>query len=198
MGDKMIAFIKGKVFSYNAESVILENNGIGYRIFMPDASTLVLNQEVLIYTYQQFREDATILYGFQKQEEHDLFVRLISVKGIGPKIAISAMSAASTNTIIAAIENGDAAALKRLPGIGAKAASQIILDLKGKLVENESNKTEKAINPNLQDAIDALKSLGYKNSEIHSIMKDLNKEKDKSVDEYIRLALSLMLKKKGA
>lgn len=198
MGDKMIAFIKGKVFSYNAESVILENNGIGYRIFMPDASTLVLNQEVLIYTYQQFREDATILYGFQKQDEHDLFVRLISVKGIGPKIAISAMSAASTNTIIAAIENGDAAALKRLPGIGAKAASQIILDLKGKLVENESNKTEKAINPNLQDAIDALKSLGYKNSEIHSIMKDLNKEKDKSVDEYIRLALSLMLKKKGA
>ena len=198
MGDKMIAFMKGKVFSYNAESVILENNGIGYRIFMPDASTLVLNQEVLIYTYQQFREDATILYGFQKQEEHDLFVRLISVKGIGPKIAISAMSAASTNTIIAAIENGDAAALKRLPGIGAKAASQIILDLKGKLVENESNKTEKAINPNLQDAIDALKSLGYKNSEIHSIMKDLNKEKDKSVDEYIRLALSLMLKKKGA
>ena len=198
MGDKMIAFIKGKVFSYNAESVILENNGIGYRIFMPDASTLVLNQEVLIYTYQQFREDATILYGFQKQEEHDLFVRLISVKGIGPKIAISAMSAASTNTIIAAIENGDAAALKRLPGIGAKAASQIILDLKGKLVENENNKTEKAINPNLQDAIDALKSLGYKNSEIHSIMKDLNKEKDKSVDEYIRLALSLMLKKKVA
>ena len=192
----MIAFIRGKVFSYNSESVILENNGIGYRIFMPDAPTLVLNQEVLIYTYQQFREDATILYGFQKMEEHDLFVRLISVKGIGPKIAISAMSAASCSSIINAIENGDAIALKRLPGIGAKAASQIILDLKGKLVEDA--KQEKAINQNLQDAIDALKALGYKNNEIHSIMKDLNKDKDLSVDEYIRLALSLMLKKKGA
>lgn len=192
----MIAFIKGKVHSYNSESVILENNGIGYRIFMADAPTLVLNQEVMIYTYQQFREDATILYGFQKIEEHDLFVRLISVKGIGPKIAISAMSAASCTSIIAAIENGDAAALKRLPGIGAKAASQIILDLKGKLVED--SKEEKAINTNLRDAIDALKALGYKNNEIHSIMKDLNKEKDLSVDEYIRLALSLLLKKKGA
>lgn len=193
----MIAFIKGKVFSYNSESVIIENNGIGYRIFMADPSSLVLNQEVLIYTYQQFREDATILYGFQKIEEHDLFVRLISVKGIGPKIAISAMSAASCASIITAIETGDAQALKRLPGIGAKAASQIILDLKGKLVEQEV-KAEKVINQNLQDAVDALKALGYKNSEINAIMKDLNKEKDKSVDEYIRLALSLMLKKKGA
>ena len=193
----MIAFIKGKVFSYNSESVIIENNGIGYRILMADPSSLVLNQEVLIYTFQQFREDATILYGFQKIEEHDLFVRLISVKGIGPKIAISAMSAASCASIITAIETGDAQALKRLPGIGAKAASQIILDLKGKLVEQEV-KAEKVINQNLQDAVDALKALGYKNSEINAIMKDLNKEKDKSVDEYIRLALSLMLKKKGA
>ena len=193
----MIAFIKGKVFSYNSESVIVENNGIGYRIFMADAPTLVLNQDVLIYTYQQFREDATILYGFQKIEEHDLFVRLISVKGIGPKIAISMLGASSCDAIIAAIENGDATALKRLPGIGSKAASQIILDLKGKLVESET-KSEKPTNQNLQDAVDALKALGYKNNEIHSIMKELNKEKDKSVDEYIRLALSLMLKKKGA
>lgn len=191
----MIAFIKGKVHSYNNESVILENNGIGYRIFMADAPTLVLNQEVMIYTYQQFREDATILYGFQKVEEHDLFVRLISVKGIGPKIAISAMAAASCTSIIAAIENGDATALKKLPGIGAKAASQIILDLKGKLVQE--TKEEKVLNSNLQDAVEALKSLGYKNNEIHSIMKELNQEKDKSVDEYIRLALSLLLKKKG-
>lgn len=192
----MIAFIKGKVISYNSDSVILENNGIGYRIYMANPSNLVLQEDVLIYTYQQFREDATMLFGFQKQEEHDLFVRLISVKGIGPKIAIGSMSASSCNQIIAAIESGDAQALKRLPGIGAKAASQIILDLKGKLVEDE--KESKVINQNLQDAVDALKSLGYKNNEIHSIMKELNQEKDKSVDEYVRLALALMIKKKGA
>lgn len=191
----MIAFIKGKVISYNMDSVILENHGIGYRIYMPNPSNLILNEEVLIYTYQQFREDAQILFGFQNLEDHDLFVRLISVKGIGPKIAMGALSAASSNTIITAIETGDATALKRLPGIGAKAASQIVLDLKGKLVEAEIE--EKAVNQNLQDAVEALKSLGYRNNEIHSIMKELNQEKDLSVDEYVRKALALMLKKKG-
>lgn len=191
----MIAFIKGKVISYNMDSVILENHGIGYRIYMPNPSNLILNEEVLIYTYQQFREDAQILFGFQNLEDHDLFVRLISVKGIGPKIAMGALSAASSNTIITAIETGDATALKRLPGIGAKAASQIVLDLKGKLVEADIE--EKAVNQNLQDAVEALKSLGYRNNEIHSIMKELNQEKDLSVDEYVRKALALMLKKKG-
>lgn len=191
----MIAFIKGKVISYNIDSVILENHGIGYRIYMPNPSNLILNEEVLIYTYQQFREDAQILFGFQNLEDHDLFVRLISVKGIGPKIAMGALSAASSNTIITAIETGDATSLKRLPGIGAKAASQIVLDLKGKLVEADIE--EKAVNQNLQDAVEALKSLGYRNNEIHSIMKELNQEKDLSVDEYVRKALALMLKKKG-
>lgn len=191
----MIAFIKGKVISYNMDSVILENHGIGYRIYMPNPSNLILNEEVLIYTYQQFREDAQILFGFQNLEDHDLFVRLISVKGIGPKIAMGALSAASSNTIITAIETGDATALKRLPGIGAKAASQIVLDLKGKLVEADIE--EKAVNQNLQDAVEALKSLGYRNNEIHSIMKELNQEKNLSVDEYVRKALALMLKKKG-
>lgn len=191
----MIAFIKGKVISYNIDSVILENHGIGYRIYMPNPSNLILNEEVLIYTYQQFREDAQILFGFQNLEDHDLFVRLISVKGIGPKIAMGALSAASSNTIITAIETGDATALKRLPGIGAKAASQIVLDLKGKLVEADIE--EKAVNQNLQDAVEALKSLGYRNNEIHSIMKELNQEKNLSVDEYVRKALALMLKKKG-
>lgn len=191
----MIAFIKGKVISYNMDSVILENHGIGYRIYMPNPSNLILNEDVLIYTYQQFREDAQILFGFQNLEDHDLFVRLISVKGIGPKIAMGALSAANANSIINAIETGDATALKRLPGIGAKAASQIVLDLKGKLVE--ANIEEKAVNQNLQDAVEALKSLGYRNNEIHSIMKELNQEKELSVDEYVRKALALMLKKKG-
>lgn len=191
----MIAFIKGKVISYNMDSVIIENHGIGYRIYMPNPSNLILNEETLIYTYQQFREDAQILFGFQKLEDHDLFVRLISVKGIGPKIAMNVLSAASSDTIISAIETGDATALKRLPGIGAKAASQIVLDLKGKLVE--ADKEEKAVNQNLQDAIEALKTLGYRNNEIHSIMKELNSDKELGVDEYVRKALSLMLKKKG-
>lgn len=191
----MIAFIKGKVISYNTDSLILENNGIGYRIYISNPQQFVLNEDVLIYTYQHFREDGQMLFGFPTLEDHDLFVRLISVKGIGPKIAIGALRAIDSASIISAIEMGDTVLLKKLPGIGAKAAQQIVLDLKGKLVE--SKEEIKNVNQNLLDAQEALKALGYKNSEIHSIMKELSKQKEMSVDEYIRLALSLMLKNKG-
>ncbi len=190
----MIAFIKGKVVSYTMDSVIIDNHGIGYRIYMPNPSTLVLNDEVVVYTYQHFREDAQLLYGFLSQEDHDLFVRLISVKGIGPKIAANALAASDTKSIIAAIENGDAAMLRQLPGIGPKAASQIVLDLKGKLVDHSE---PQQFDENLMDAMEALKSLGYKNSEINAIIKDLKSEKGLSVDGYVRKALAIMLKKKG-
>lgn len=190
----MIAFIKGKVVSYTMDSVIIDNHGIGYRIYMPNPSTLVLNDEVVVYTYQHFREDAQLLYGFLSQEDHDLFVRLISVKGIGPKIAVNAMAASNTKSIIAAIENGDAAMLRQLPGIGPKAASQIVLDLKGKLVDHSE---PQQFDENLMDAMEALKSLGYKNSEINEVIKDLKSEKGLSVDGYVRKALAIMLKKKG-
>lgn len=190
----MIAFIKGKVVSYTMDSVIIDNHGIGYRIYMPNPSTLVLNDEVVVYTYQHFREDAQLLYGFLSQEDHDLFVRLISVKGIGPKIAVNALAASDTKSIIAAIENGDAAMLRQLPGIGPKAASQIVLDLKGKLVDHSE---PQPFDENLMDAMEALKSLGYKNSEINAVIKDLKSEKGLSVDGYVRKALAIMLKKKG-
>lgn len=191
----MIAFIKGIVHSYQKDTIILDNHGIGYRIFVSNPTQFILQEETLVYTYQHIREDAHILFGFSSLDEFELFVRLISVKGIGPKIAMGSLSAASVPSIIMAIESGDATALKKLPGIGAKAAQQIVLDLKGKLVE--ANSDEKALNQNLQDAIDGLKALGYKNQELHSIMKELNKEKEATVDEYVRKALALLLKKKG-
>ncbi|MDL2276923.1 Holliday junction branch migration protein RuvA, partial [Breznakia sp. OttesenSCG-928-G09] len=117
----MIAFVKGNVVSYSADSVIIDNGGIGYRIFMPNPALLTLNQETLIYTYHHIREDAQILFGFTSMEEHDLFTQLISVKGIGPKIAINALSVGSWQQIVEAIETKNATYLKSLPGIGNKA-----------------------------------------------------------------------------
>lgn len=190
----MIAFIKGVVHACALDHIVVDTNGVGYRIFVANPNQFILQEETLVHTYQHIREDAHILYGFSSLEEHDLFVRLISVKGIGPKIAMGALSSASPQSIIMAIESGDATALKKLPGIGAKAAQQIVLDLKGKLVEAEME--TKATNQNLQDAIDGLKALGYKNNELHGIMKELSKE-ELSVDEYVRKALALLLKKKG-
>lgn len=191
----MIAFVTGKVHSFGLDWVILENQGIGYRIYFGHPETLSLNKTVMLYTYQYIREDENSLYGFLSTEEYGLFVKLISVKGLGCKTAGAALGASSFERIVAAIEMSDVAYLKQMPGIGTKTASQIILDLKGKLVA-QSTKDEKA-SPQLQDAYEALKTLGYKAGEIASIQKEMSQMTPTTTDEYVRNALQLMLKRKG-
>lgn len=194
----MIAFIKGIVHSQRIDSVIVDNQGIGYLIYVPNPQSLSLGQETMLYTYQHVREDAIMLFGFLNQQELELFMRLISVKGVGPKTALNMLGVCGADAMVAAIETGDVAMLKKLPGIGAKSAQQIVLDLKGKLVEDAPASTEcKISNPNITDAIDALRALGYKQNELSGVAKELAKEKAKSVDEYVRLALGIMLKRKG-
>lgn len=190
----MIAYIKGIVVSYTTDSIVIDNHGVGYQIFMPNPTSLVLQEEALIYTYEHIREDAHMLFGFTTLDDKNLFERLISVKGIGPKIAINALGAGGSEAIVTAIETNNAAYLKSLPGIGNKAASQIVLDLKGKLVVA---KDEIGDNQELNDAVEALKTLGYKTSEINSAIKKLNKEKKMSVDGYVREALKFLYVNKG-
>ncbi len=189
----MIAFVKGIVFSYGLDWVIIDVNGIGYKVFFAHPDELVLNKEKLIYTYQHVREDEISLYGFLSKEENELFLKLINVKGIGPKIAMNMLGKADYKAIINSIENNDIAFLKGMPGIGSKAASQIILDLKGKLV---SDKAERKLSNNLQDALDGLKNLGYKQGELNLITNNLMEYPDLSSDEYLKLGLQLLMKKR--
>ncbi len=193
---KMIAFIKGIVHSYTSDSIIIENNGIGYRVYVANPMAVRLNTEIVIYTYQHVREDAITLFGFTSMEEHDLFLQLISVKGVGPKTALGMLGVCPAQNMIAAIENNDIKTLKGLPGIGAKTASQIVLDLKGKLVE-EITEIEIKENEQLSDAMEALKGLGYKNAELNSIKKELSLLENASTDQYIRKALGILAKRKG-
>ena len=136
------------------------------------------------------------MFGFLSMEEHDVFLQLISVKGVGPKTALTMLGVCPVKEMISAIENNDVAALKKLPGIGAKTAQQIVLDLRGKLVEEEQEDVQPQ-NSAQRDAVDALKALGYKQSEINSIKKEWKSDETKSVDEYIRQALVLLAKRKG-
>lgn len=195
----MIAFIKGTVYSLENDSVILDHHGMGYRIYLANPFALRLQDEVLLYTYQQVREDALTLFGFLSKEEHDLFLQLINVKGIGAKSVMNMLKGSSASAIIAAIENGDVAFLKKLPGIGAKSASQIVLDLKGKLVSEKEveQKQQAPVNEALADAIEALKALGYKASELTGIQKALAKEEALSADAYIRKGLMILAQRKG-
>ena len=190
----MIAFVRGKVFQTGFDYVILDNHGIGYRIFTPDGYQYTTNTEILLHTYQHVREDAILLYGFKDKEAYDLFIKLIDVKGLGCRSALNMLSIGQVDKIIQAIDNGDTAFLKSCPGIGAKTAQQIVLDLKGKLVSAPVDKKEE-VNTELIDAHDALIALGYKESEIKSVLKEVAKQDYKNTDGAIRLALSYLLKR---
>lgn len=191
----MIAFINGMVHAYGLDWVILENNGIGYRIFFAHPELVKLKQTMLIYTYQHVREDEISLFGFPSLEEYDLFIRLISVKGLGPKTAMGILGVCSVKQLFGYIEQGDVTLLRKMPGIGPKTASQIILDLKGKLVQEVKNEEKQS--DQLHDALIALKSLGYKANEIQSITKELSELPEKTTDQYVKLGLQYLLKKKG-
>lgn len=185
----MIGFVRGKVHAYGLDYVLIDVNGVGYRINFNHPESLTVGQEMTIYTYQNVREDEISLFGFLSLEEYDLFVKLISVKGLGPRIASSILGRASTENVIKAIEDGDVEFMKRMPGVGNKTASQIILDLKGKLVET----IDVNVDDRLKDVQDALKQFGYKNQEIKPVIKALINEKG-STDELVKKALKMFVK----
>ena len=149
----------------------------------------------MLFRSQHIREDEISLYGFLSMDELRLFEQLLSVKGLGPKTALNMLTASSYVRIISAIESSDVTFLKTMPGIGAKTASQIVLDLKGKLIETEKKDSKASVE--IQDAIAALKSLGYKASELAGIEKYLISLNLSSVDELIKAGLQFLLKRKG-
>jgi Holliday junction DNA helicase RuvA len=182
----MINYIKGTVTIIKGEYIVIESNSIGYLIKTSNPFSFELNSEIKIYTYLHVREDAIELYGFKTIEERDLFLKLISVKGIGPKGALAIIASGTIDKVITAINDGDSKYLQRFPGIGPKASQQIILDLHGKLDFNEMQAKE---NPKIKDIKDALKSMGYSVNEIKTINPIIEANLDKPVNELIKLVL---------
>jgi Holliday junction DNA helicase RuvA len=187
----VIGFIRGKVFSVSPDNyLLLDCNNIGFKVYYPHIGHVNVGDDVMIFTYMVVKEDDISLYGFENEEELNLFVKLINVKGLGPKTAINILTYSNYSSLITSIQLGDIDYIKRLPGIGAKTASQIILDLKGKLVDAQVEKKEDLSRFN--DVVSALKSLGYKNSEINPIIRQLSSNPDLSDQEYLRLALKMI------
>ncbi len=132
----MIAFLSGSLISKSLSTVCIEVGGVGFSLAMPssDIERLPeLNLPVMVYTYLQVREDSMSLYGFLTLEKKALFERLVGVSGVGPKIALAALSAYSAAQLVDAITTGDATRIEKVPGIGKKMAQRIILELKGSL-----------------------------------------------------------------
>ncbi|WP_010098988.1 Holliday junction branch migration protein RuvA [Ornithinibacillus scapharcae] len=203
----MISFIRGKLVSIQDEFVIVDVHGVGYEVICPNPYVFQdeLNKEFSIHTYFHVREDAQILFGFKNEDQKFLFTRLLSVSGIGPKGALAILAGVNIPDFVAAVEREDDKFLTSFPGVGKKTARQIILDLKGKLVENftiatvpsEDRTPSEASTIQLNEAIEALKALGYADKEVRGILPQLRKEISgtANTDEIIRKALSLLMKK---
>lgn len=196
----MYEYIIGKVTDIFPAYIVIENQGIGYQIAFgnPYSFSSKMNQEVKIYLHQVIREDAHTLYGFASLEGKQLFLKLISVSGIGPKSALAIMANEDHVGLITAVENGDFTYLTKFPGVGKKTAQQMVLDLKGKLGMLGSE-TVIPPSPTTSDALDealaALKALGYSEKETSKAKQQLLLLGDKTTDEYLREALKWMMKK---
>ena len=184
----MYGYIKGKVTLIKPGYIIVERDGIGYQILVSNPYRWRLDEDVTVYVYNRFREPDFILYGFPSLEVKEFFLKLISVSGIGPKSALAILSVDDINPIIEAIETGNAKYLTKFPGIGMKSAQQIILDLKGKLVQDPTS----IFSPQLEEVEEALLALGYSKTEIKKVMKKLPIS-DK-VEDMVRDALALLLR----
>ena len=183
----MIYFLRGKVALITHESVILDVRDVGYEFLVSHIDEYVIGEETLVYTYNVVREDENYLIGFKNIEEKKVFLSLIKVKGLGPKTVINALSATTPNDVINAISSNNVAFLKKLPGLGAKAAGQIILDLKGELTGSKGNPKQ------YEEVYDALKSLGFKGAAIDRVLATIN-EPNASTEDILRIALSRLKK----
>ena len=184
----MYSYIIGKVSEVNSNFIVLENNGIGYLIYTPNPYAFKENEEYKIYLYQQIKEDEHLLYGFKSIDDKELFLKLIEVKGLGPKMALPIIAMGSRVGIADAINRENILYLKKFPKIGDKLARQMILDLKGKIVTSGEVEEVSASD----EVFDALIALGYKDKDIKSVVARVNKEL--SVEEQIKEALRLMIK----
>jgi len=203
----MIAMVKGILMEKSeGEAIVMTAAGLGMRL-MCSMNTLSdlpqAGEECTLYTYMNVREDAMELFGFLKREERDMFKRLISVSGVGAKMALAVLGSMPLSDLRLAILTGDAAALSRAPGIGKKTAQRLSLELKDKLAQDALSGTAgledlvvtSAVDAPVQDAVSeamlALKSLGYTPQEAANALKGVKGQAD-SADELIRLALRHM------
>lgn len=198
----MISYLKGNLEVKNIDYVIIEVGGIGYKVYMSSNSINRLGEigsSVKVYTYMRVREDDISLYGFCTNEELRMFEQLLGVSGIGAKSALTILANISPSSFALAIISGDINTLKNLPGIGAKSAQRMILELKDKMKTQDAIQSDEVIsinnnyivNDKTKDAIEALQVLGYARRDIEVVLSKIDM-KDDSVEEIIRKSLKYL------
>jgi len=170
----MIAFLKGNIIQKTSNKVILDVGGVGYCAFIPLSTYLKLgepNSQAELYIYMHVTDNTLALYGFHSQEEKELFLKLIGISGIGPKIALNVLSGIETADLKEAIQNSDVARISLIPGIGKKTAIRIAIELQEKLEKKEEILAAPGYKER-EDLMSALMNLGFKRKEVEKIVDD--------------------------
>ena len=188
----MYYYLHGIVALHTKSSIVIECGGVGYDVLVTHPDEFPIGEILFVYVCYISNENEQYFVGFKTMKEKDLYLALTSVKGIGPKTALSCLSATSCDRLSQAIEDADDVFLMRLPGIGKKSASQIILDLKGKLTMMISEDSY-TLSKNMDIAKEGLKTMGFKEKEIKEALKQIQ-DKNLSPEEYIRIALTSLYK----
>lgn len=200
----MIALIRGTLAYKSIDHVIIDVGGVGYRLFVPLSTFYSLPEsgEVTLITHTHVREDALLLYGFLTLEEKELFVILIGISGIGPKVAINILSHIPAGDLKRAIASGDIKRLSGLPGIGKKTAERLVLELKDKVgpidtlpdavasSATSGKSSEKLVN----DVISALVNLGYKENHARKVLENMELAPDLSMEDVLKGALKVLVR----
>lgn len=195
----MIAYLKGIIDIKRQDYVVIDVHGVGYKIFMPEGAiqNLEVDSEAKIYTFMRVREDDVSLYGFLNVEELAMFELLISVGGIGAKSAVGILSNIAPSKFALAVITDDVTTLKKLPGIGAKTAQRIILELKDKIKTQEATEQESEIKQKIEvsdsakDAIEALQVLGYTRKEVEEAISKIG-DSNLTTEEIIKQGLKYL------
>ena len=182
----MFEYLNGKITDIESNYITIDVNGVGYKVLTASPYSFEEDTFCKIYLYNHIREDEYTLYGFKNKEERELFLKLINVKGLGPKIALPILATGSINGVIDAIDRENILYLTKFPKVGEKLARQIILDLKGKLVSDE-----KSVEVD-DELVQALVSLGYKMPDIKRVIKEV--DKSLSIEMQIKESLKLLLR----
>lgn len=156
----MIASLRGRLLSKKPDSVIVDVNGVGYHVHVPLTLISSLpeeNRDVFLFVYTHVREDAILLFGFSTEDEKRIFMTLLGVSGVGPKLALNILSSIKPDSFLAAVDTEDVDTLCRIPGLGKKTAHRLILELRGKLPKDTAKKDVV-----FDDTLSALVNLGYK------------------------------------
>ena len=195
----MYEYFNGELAHILPTAIVIDVHGVGYQVVFANPYRLQdsLKKQIKVLVQQVVREDSITLYGFISSEERELFQRLISVSGIGPKSAMSILANDDTEGFVNAVESGNVTYLTKFPGVGKTTAQQIILDLKGKFEALPEETTKAVVSTNqatLEEAKEALLGLGYSAKEITKIWKSLEATAPSTTQEALKVAFKLLMK----